>query len=248
MALDTTQQIVLGPSVLTLGSTDLGHSGAKGVTVHITPHIVSGHVNIAGPTDVNSFLHGYVVEVDVEIAQTDPTILAASIAQFVKVTSGGSSKNTLGSVAGLLLTPQQLTIHPKRQSTAVFDTTLYAAVPISAPQIIYDGAKVQGWSVKFRAQAVTTRADGDMILCFGDPTITADTTPPTFTIVPADDATVTNVTPITMTLSKDMDGRFVTLDNFKLISWSGAVGSTGTIVAGASVVLSNAGAATQIVW
>lgn len=250
MALDTTQQIDLGPSILTLGSTDLGHSGEKGVIVHITTHTVDGHVNVAGPTAVNTWKVGDVVEVDVEVAQTDPLILSQSIAAFLKVTSsGGASKNTLGSTSGLLLTPHQLTIHPKNQGTSkTFDTTIYAAVPISSPQIVYDGAKVQGWACKFRAQAVTTRGEGDMILAFGDPTITADTVAPTFTIVPADDATVTAVTQIVMTLSKPMDGRFVNLANFKLIQWSGAVGTTPTLIDGASVALVNNGASTTITW
>lgn len=245
---DTTQQKNLGPSEITFNGTILGHTDQNGAKIVRTPNMVPGHVGEAGVQAVNLWQNGETVECEMVLEQTDFDILAAAFPGLTKVASGGKTKVTSGSVAGLQITAGVLTFQPIALVgvSHAYDTTVQAAVPVSAMPIQYVGSKTQGWSVKFTGLYVAGLADGARSMSFGDDSATADSDAPTATVVPADDAAgVALNAAIVVTVSEDLDPRTVIAANFKLIEWSAAIGSVPTLHA-CTVALANAGPATQV--
>jgi hypothetical protein len=251
-AMDATFQKNLGPSILTFGSTVLGHTDKNGVKVKIMPSIVEGVVGEAGMA-VNAWLEKMPVEIDVILEQTDPIILAAAFPLFNKVTStGGLSKLTGGDVSGKQITPAQLVIAPQiAANTPGYNFTVFKAYAAGAAEIDYVGSKSQGWAVKLKSLYDPTLGDGARVWAFGDTTITGDSVAPTATIAPTAGQTLAAPASIIWTFSENLDGRSVNAQNIKVIQWSGAAGtSTPTVLTpqAGSPVLANAGAATTVTW
>ena len=245
---DTTTQKVLGPSEITFGSTVLGHTDNAGAKITRTVTMVEGLVGEAGPQAVNVFLAGEKVEADFVLEQTDFDILAAAFPGLTKVSSGGKTKVTTGTVSGVQITAAKLTFQPIELVgvSHAYDTTLQAAVPVGNPTLTYVGNKTQGYACKFTGLYVPGLTDGGRSMSFGDDSASADSTPPTATSVPADNDTgVATSALIVLTVSENVDPRTVVAENFKLIKWTAAIGGAYTIIA-CTVALVNAGAATQI--
>lgn len=212
MARDVSKFKNLGPCTVSLGGVDFGHTDKSGVKVTITTPIVDATAGQFGEAPVGSWENGTKVEVEFTLLQTDRAnfaALAPALPGATRVEASGVGKITFGHNAGTQQTAFAAVFAPINTSfTTAYKFTIPQAVPMGDPEVVYSGDQVQGWKIKLKALVdESAGADGRWMATFGDPSISADTTPPTVsTVVPADDATgVSTATTITWTFSEDMD-------------------------------------------
>ena len=119
------------------------------------------------------------------------------------------------------------------------------AAPVGDFELVYDGGKIAG--VKCKYKSVINEAGavaGAYLGTFGDSTIIGSAVELTATVVPAEAATGVTGKTITWTFSASLNGNTVNAQTFQVIEnpASSPVAVPGT------VVLTNAGAATTVVW
>ena len=248
MSENLAQVIPIGACSVIYNGTDLGDTTAN---TKVTPKTkyVAQTAGKYGDTPVAYLLAGTVVEVDVELIQTDLANIQGSgiYPAFTKITGSGNTKLAMGQVAGAIVTKASLVLTPTISGNAsIYVLTLTQASPIGDPELLYAGDKFQVWKQKFVGCIDTGQAAGSYIGTFGNPSATADAVAPTISaVVPADAASgVSTSTTIVWTVSKNLNSTTVTNNSVKLVATPG--GAAGTEVACAAPVVVNAGASTTI--
>ncbi len=250
MAEDVSKIVVLGAVSATYNGVELGHTTSNTKVTFKTKY-VKGKSGKWGEVTTNVWRAGTVVEVDLEFIQTDLVNIQGSATgspfQFFYGIFGTSNKLGFGEVAGQQQTKALLKLTSfVAGNTPLYDLTLTQATPVGDPELIYTGEKEQVWKCKFEGCIDEGQVAGLNIGSFGNSAATSSSAAPTVTsVVPAADATgVSHTSPVTWTMSENLNGNTVNASSVKLFSVSAG---SGTAVAG-TVALTNAGASTTIVF
>lgn len=247
MGKNIAQVYTLGPAAVNYNGIDLGHTDETGAKLMVKAKVVEAKTSKFGDTPVARWLNGQTAEVEFVIMQTDMTIIQAAIAGMTAVTNGGgSTKLTLGKIAGTLITPATLTLTPEIVGTPVTTWTMQAT-PDGDFTPTYEGGKWTGYKCKFVGTINEAGAAANSWLgTFGDPTITADAVAPVVSsVAPANAATgVLTSAVVVATMSKNLNGLTVDTESVQLIK---DPAGTPTLVPG-SVALVNAGAGTTVTF
>lgn len=251
MAEDVTKIALFGACTVTIDGAECGHVDEKGVKLSVKNEVVKAFAGKFGKVPVREFMNGQPAEVEFDLIQTNFTGLVKFLPLSTKVTSGGVSKLTFGKVAGSPLTGVALKFQSFiAANTPVYDCTIANAVPVGDFELLYTGEKYQVWHCKFDVMIDEAGGtNGNYMFQFGDSTISTDLVAPTVTaVLPVDDAAAVALdTTVTWTISKELDGNTVNTDTVKLIRGLNLDPPVPVEVAG-TVVLTNAGAATTIVF
>jgi len=168
MAADITN-VKLGVCNITFNDVDLGHTKG-GVVVTYTPEYHDVTVDKFGNTIVEKVLIGEKLTVKAPIAEATMSNLAVAM----PVTSGDTSKTTIGDQVGTALATlaKQLVLHPIANDAADLseDVVLYKAIVGSeiALDYTYDGERIV--EVTFEALLDESRSAGDYLGLIGDST------------------------------------------------------------------------------
>ena len=204
MAKDSTKVVKLGPCSVTVDAVNIGYTGPNGATVNISDEVTFSQVADFGNTNFRGFLTGCMVELEIELAQTELDKMAALASSTTTITDGASYAVGIGKKVGAALSGVQVIVTPVDTNQPTF--TIYKAVANSEYSLPYTGADgATYYTVKFEALADDSKTT-DCLARFGSTSISADTTAPTFTVVPLDEATDVVVTSnVIWTFSEELD-------------------------------------------
>ena len=247
-AQNITEEFPLGPCKVLFNANNMGHTD-ESTKMTMKATVVEAMAAKYGKSGVAYFLNGQEVEVDFVLLQNDMQILSTAVPGATLVTnSSGASKLTFGAVAGQIIPSATLTLVPENgtsnPATLNVSWTMQAA-PVGDFELVYDGGKIAG--VKCKYKSVINEAGavaGAYLGTFGDSTIVGSAVELTATVVPAEAATGVTGKTVTWTFSASLNGNTVNAQTFQVIEnpASSPVAVPGT------VVLTNAGAATTVVW
>lgn len=246
------QVFPLGACNVAFNGVDLGLTSDKTKATFKTKR-VEAMAGAFGEVPISVFKNGTRVEVDLEILQTDLVNIQGNAAgpifpEFTLVTGSGKSKVTFGEYAGAGVTKATLKLTSVLSAnTPAYDLTLTQAAPISDPVLIYTGAGVQVWAMKFVGCIDLGQSNGALVGSFGDATASGSSVAPSVTgRAPAENASsVPTNSSVVWTMNKALNGTTVNGNSVKL--FQEPTSAAGTEVAG-TVVLVNNGASTTITF
>lgn len=241
---------LLGACVVSINGVDVGHTDLEGVVATLSPEIVRAYANKFGKlSGVKAFVASMGIKVKFNLLETVFSAIASALPGATIVTSGGNSKLTFGLLAGTKMTPVTLLLTPmlsdESQATK-YPLQIVAAIPVGEFMVTYKGDTVQVWNCEWEGLInEASGANGSYLATFGDPAISADSTPPTVSSSsPSDGGALGAVTGnISTTFSEALDPNYVDTDSVKLYKEIGP--GTGHTPVAIAVTLQNGG--TEIV-
>ncbi len=248
MSQDVSQITLFGAVAIVVDGVDIGHTDENGAKLTVPQNVVLAKTGKYGQTPVKGFLNGREVSVEFVLGQTDMTALLKVLPGATRVSGAGKEKLTFGQITGKEIPAVTMTLKPFiAANTPTYDLTFARVIPVGDFEIVDSGEDFNKWTCKFMVLADEAGgSDGDFEFSFGDDSATADVTAPSVSsVVPTDGASGIAVgDSVVATLSEDMNGNLVNVNNVKLIE---DLGGTEVEIAGV-VTLVNAGASTTITF
>lgn len=187
----TFTQIKNGPCKITFDGLVLGFT-REGVDVDPQGEWADLTVDEGGDTPLDAMRTKEGIEVTMRLPQFSMDILEKIIPGSTRVIDGADEKLTVGQTHGYRARDYagSLRIHPILAGDAdkSQDLLIYKAFVAEGPAWSYQVGEVTMYEVTFRALMDTDRAQGDQVYSLGNDDASADVTPPTVTVVPANDA------------------------------------------------------------
>jgi hypothetical protein len=159
--------VKLGVATVTYNSVLLGHTKG-GVEISLVTDKREIMVDEYGSTPVGAYTIGQRYEIKTQLAEHTLALLKSLIPDSTLVTGATKNQVDLGKVAGTVITPYELVIHPTAYGTATtHDWTFYKAIVMGDISIAYKTEEETIYEVTFLALIDESKAAGKKIAKIG---------------------------------------------------------------------------------